>query len=39
METCKLMEFVYVLEKHLGRQPKPCIIHGVNLQHTIVSIP
>ena len=26
------------LERHLGRQPKPCIIHGGNLQHTMVDI-
>jgi hypothetical protein len=32
-ESYKIMEFVYVLEKHLGRQSKPCIIHGENLQH------
>jgi hypothetical protein len=29
----EFMEFVYVLEKRLGRQSKPCIIHGENLQH------
>ena len=31
------MESVYVLEKRLGGQFKPCIIHGGNLQQTIVS--
>jgi hypothetical protein len=31
VETCEFMEFVYVLEKRLGRQSKPCIIHGGNL--------
>ena len=38
METCKSMEYVYVLEKRLGGQFKPCIIHGGNLKRTIVSI-
>jgi hypothetical protein len=33
-ESCGIMEFVYVLEKRLGRQSKPCIIHGGNLQHS-----
>jgi hypothetical protein len=27
------MEFVYVLEKRLGRESKPGIIHGENLHH------
>jgi hypothetical protein len=49
LRSCELMEFVYVLEKCLGHQSKPCIIHGGNLQHaysghstmhlTIKSIP
>jgi hypothetical protein len=29
----EFMEFVYVLEKRMGRQSKPCIIQGGNLQH------
>jgi hypothetical protein len=32
-ESCEIIEFVYVLEKRLGHQSKPCIIHGGNLQH------
>jgi hypothetical protein len=32
-ESCEIMEFVYVLEKCLGCQSKPCIIYGGNLQH------
>jgi hypothetical protein len=32
-ESCGIMEFLYVLGKRLGRQSKPCIIHGGNLQH------
>jgi hypothetical protein len=30
-ESCGIMEFLYVLEKCLDRQSKPCIIHGENL--------
>jgi hypothetical protein len=29
----EFMEFVYVSEKRLGHQSKPCIIHGGNFQH------
>jgi hypothetical protein len=32
-ESCGIMEFVFMLEKCLGRQSKLCIIHGGNLQH------
>jgi hypothetical protein len=32
-ESYEIMEFVYVLEKCMGHQSKPCIIHDGNLQH------